>query len=78
MTNLIRENTELQNIYLDFKRQVLDILIPDLPIFETRSAGEILEIISQLAGKNNGQHENEEFMKSGAVFERIRAFSIEF
>ena len=51
LANLIRENTELQNIYLDFKRQVLDILIPDLPIFETRSAGEILEMISQLAGK---------------------------
>ena len=70
LANLIRENTELQNIYLDFKRQVLDILIPDLPIFETRSAGEILDMISQLAGKTNGLLENEEFRKSD-VFERI-------
>ena len=70
LANLIRENTELQNIYLDFKRQVLYILIPDLPIFETRSAGEILDMISQLAGKTNGLLENEEFRKSD-VFERI-------
>ena len=66
LANIVRENTELQNIYLDFKRQILDILIPELPVFETRSAGEILEMIAQLTGRNNTL-ENDEFMKSGVI-----------
>lgn len=48
LEGLIRENKELQNIYLDFKRQILRILLPTLPVNETKSAGEILDIIKNL------------------------------
>lgn len=48
LEGLIRENKELQNIYLDFKRQILKILLPSLPLYETKSAGAILEIIKNL------------------------------
>lgn len=48
LEGLIRENKELQNIYLDFKRQILRILLPSLPVNETKSAGEILDIIKNL------------------------------
>lgn len=51
--NLIRENTDIQKVYLDFKRQMLNILLPDLPIYETKSAGEILAMISVLKSNND-------------------------
>lgn len=56
LINLVRENKELQNIYLELKGQILKILIPNLPLYETRSAGEILEMINSL--KENCEDEN--------------------
>jgi len=70
LANLIRENIDFQNIYLDFKRQILNILIPDLPLYETRSAGEILEMISQSIEKRLDFKEiieTEDFMQNRVI-----------
>ena len=48
LRNIVNEHKDLQKIYLEFKYQVLRILIPELAIYETRSAGEILEMIQIL------------------------------
>jgi len=81
LKNILNENKELQNIYLDFKRQILNKLIPDLPLYETRSAGEILEMIQYLKEKGDiYENKDEDFQKNGVflIFSHFSSFSFHF